>query len=76
MNGYQLKKKCRLTLSRNETTASSLGGYQLKAGQVTSWQITRTLRQAQGTSPSVDSGQRPSVDSGHRFLSLSKGAGE
>jgi len=35
-------------------------GYQLKAGQVTSWQITRTLRQAQGTS----------------FLSLSKGAGE
>ncbi len=43
-------------------------GYQLKAGQVTSWQITRILRQAQGTSPSVDSG--------HRFLSLSKDAGE
>ncbi|HFC91487.1 MAG TPA: hypothetical protein ENJ51_01595 [Leucothrix mucor] len=34
-------------------------GYQLKAEQVTSWQITRTLRQAQGTSPSVDSGHRP-----------------
>ncbi len=33
-------------------------GYQLKAGQVTSQQ-TRTLRQAQGTSPSVDSGHRP-----------------
>ncbi|HFC92044.1 MAG TPA: hypothetical protein ENJ51_04450 [Leucothrix mucor] len=35
-------------------------GYQLKAGQVTSWQITRILRQAQGTS----------------FLSLSKDTGE
>ncbi len=29
--------------------------------------FTHTLRQAQGTSPSIDSG--------HRFLSLSKGAG-
>ncbi|HFC93658.1 MAG TPA: hypothetical protein ENJ51_12690 [Leucothrix mucor] len=32
-------------------------GYQLKAGQVTSWQITRTLRQAQGTSLSKGAGE-------------------
>ena len=53
---------------RMRSHAGAWEGYQLKAGQVTSWQITRTLRQAQGASPSVDSG--------HRFLSLSKGAGE
>ncbi|HFC91583.1 MAG TPA: hypothetical protein ENJ51_02085 [Leucothrix mucor] len=61
----------KLLLLRNESFSFFLNiktGYQLKAGQVTSWQITRTLRQAQGTSPSVDSGDR--------FLSLSKGAGE
>ncbi len=57
-----------LLLESSQSLRRATMGYQLKVGQVTSWQITRTLRQAQGTSPSVDSG--------HRFLSLSKGTGE